>query len=71
MDKEEFVEGFCCLAIPVLSDNGEIAALGMAVPTQRFQHTQDDLVRTLKQLHTNLTRGAGARERGEGEKRFT
>jgi DNA-binding IclR family transcriptional regulator len=57
LDKEEFAEGFCCLAIPVLSDNGEIAALGMAVPTQRFRQTQHDLVRTLKQLHTNLTRG--------------
>lgn len=66
MDKEEFAEGFCCLAIPILSDNGEIAALGMAVPTQRFLHTQSDLVKTLKQLHTSLTKGEGVDgERGD------
>lgn len=59
MDKEEFAEGFCCLAIPVWSESGEIAALGMAVPTQRFASNQHELVSTLKQLHSNLTNGEG------------
>lgn len=59
MDKEEFAEGFCCLAIPVWSDNGEMAALGMAVPTQRFAHSQEQLVNTLTRLHSSLTRGEG------------
>jgi IclR family transcriptional regulator, acetate operon repressor len=65
MDKEEFAEGFCCLAIPIWSENGEIAALGMAVPTQRFANSQQELVSTLKQLHTSLTNGEGMKWGGE------
>ncbi len=57
LDKEEFAEGFCCLAIPVWSDNGDITALGMAVPTQRFIHHQNDLIKALKELQRSLTVG--------------
>jgi len=39
LDREEFAEGGCCLAVPVRDPDGRlIAALGISVPTRRFQN---------------------------------
>jgi DNA-binding IclR family transcriptional regulator len=38
LDREEFAEGFCCIASPVLSPDGQVAAsLALSVPARRFE----------------------------------
>jgi IclR family transcriptional regulator, acetate operon repressor len=51
MDKEEFAEGGCCLAVPVRDPDGRlIAALGISVPTRRFQNQLPTLARVLRDV---------------------
>lgn len=45
-DQEEFAEGFCCIAAPILGDEGQvIAAVGISVPETRFQALRYELAR--------------------------
>ncbi|MQA16721.1 MAG: helix-turn-helix domain-containing protein [Pseudonocardiaceae bacterium] len=38
LDREEFAEGFCCIASPVLNPDGQVAAsLALSVPARRFE----------------------------------
>lgn len=38
VDREEFAEGFCCIASPVLNPDGRVAAsLALSVPSRRFE----------------------------------
>lgn len=37
LDREEFAEGFCCIAAPIFNPDGEVAAsLGISTPPRRF-----------------------------------
>lgn len=46
-DEQEFCEGVCCVAVPVIRDRGIVAALGLSVPAERFEKTREQLTRTL------------------------
>lgn len=38
LDREEFADGFCCIASPVLNPDGQVAAsLALSVPARRFE----------------------------------
>ncbi|HMC41251.1 MAG TPA: IclR family transcriptional regulator C-terminal domain-containing protein [Acidimicrobiales bacterium] len=51
LDREEFAEGGCCLAVPVRDPDGRLtAALGISVPTRRFQNQLPTLVRVLRDV---------------------
>jgi acetyl-CoA synthetase len=51
IDREEFAEGGCCLAVPVRDPDGRlIAALGISVPTRRFQNQLPTLARVLRDV---------------------
>jgi DNA-binding IclR family transcriptional regulator len=51
LDREEFAEGGCCLAVPVRDPDGRlIAALGISVPTRRFQNQLPTLARVLRDV---------------------
>jgi acetyl-CoA synthetase len=50
-DREEFAEGGCCLAVPVRDPDGRlIAALGISVPTRRFQNQLPTLAKVLRDV---------------------
>ena len=53
-DREEYARGFCCLAIPVRSQNEVVASLGIAVPAQRFKGLKNRLETSLKDIHAVL-----------------
>jgi DNA-binding IclR family transcriptional regulator len=44
-DKEEFAEGFCCIAAPILNPAGQVAAsLGLSALTNQFAGHQQELI---------------------------
>jgi DNA-binding IclR family transcriptional regulator len=46
-DQEEYAEGVCCVAAPLLQNGRVIAALGLSVPTERFKRKKAALTETL------------------------
>lgn len=45
VDREEFAEGICCIAAPILDPSGEVAAsLAISVPTRRFDGDRKNLI---------------------------
>jgi IclR family acetate operon transcriptional repressor len=59
-DEEEFVEGVCCVAAPLLADDGVVvAAFSVSVPTTRFATSRADLTETLLDVVAGLDPRAG------------
>jgi len=46
-DEEEYAAGVSCVSAPVLHDGHIVAALGVAVPTERFRQNRADLTAAL------------------------
>jgi DNA-binding IclR family transcriptional regulator len=47
IDREECFSGICAIAVALHAPNGEIAAISMPVPSERFIGTEKTLVRAL------------------------
>jgi DNA-binding IclR family transcriptional regulator len=43
VDREEFREGFCCLAIPIFHAGELVGSMGVAVPASRFEREGEEL----------------------------
>jgi IclR family transcriptional regulator, acetate operon repressor len=56
-DREEFFEGVCCMAAPVMADGVVIAALTVSCPTQRFDRDREALRKAV--LNAGRVAGAG------------
>ena len=54
-DEEEYAPGLSCVAAPVRASGQVIAALGLSVPTERFQQRQAELTAILLETATALT----------------
>lgn len=54
VDNQEFCEGVCCVAAPVLKDGGIVAALALSVPAERFERIRRELTRTLLDVIAQL-----------------
>jgi IclR family transcriptional regulator, acetate operon repressor len=59
-DHNEFVDGVSCVAAPVRVNDHVIAALGLSVPTPRFEATQPELTATLLDVVSGLETGDAA-----------
>jgi IclR family transcriptional regulator, acetate operon repressor len=46
-DREEFADGISCVAAPVRTEGVVTAALGLSVPSERFQGSREEIVRDL------------------------
>ncbi len=56
VEAEEFTIGVCCVAAPVFDDAGAaIAALGVSVPTARFEQESEILVETVQDVAASAT----------------
>jgi DNA-binding IclR family transcriptional regulator len=53
-DVEEFSPGVSCVAAPVLLNGHVVAALGLSVPTERFDRKRAELTRTLLDVVAGL-----------------
>ncbi len=49
IDREECFSGICAIAVALRAPNGEIAAVSMPVPTERFLNSEKTLVSTLRE----------------------
>jgi IclR family acetate operon transcriptional repressor len=49
-DQEEFALGVSCVAAPVLQNGRLVAALGIAVPTERFKKRRQELAAALREV---------------------
>lgn len=63
-DIEEYAEGACCIAAPVLKTDGRlVATIGISVSSRRFKHQHASLTRDVLQIAsestTELTRNLG------------
>jgi IclR family acetate operon transcriptional repressor len=60
-DVQEFTSGACCIAAPVRDDrNALVAALGISVPSRRFEAEQKHLVRVIRELAAEASGELGA-----------
>jgi IclR family transcriptional regulator, acetate operon repressor len=59
-DHNEFMDGVSCVAAPVRLNGHVIAALGLSVPTHRFDRTQTELTTTLLDVVSGLESGEAA-----------
>ena len=51
VDREEFDENFCCVAAPILDEQGRfVAALGLSTSVHIFDHERDQLARTVVEV---------------------
>src|SRR6185437_4303824 len=51
VDREEFDEDFCCIAAPILDEDGRfVAALGLSVTPHVFDVERDDLAATVVEV---------------------
>lgn len=46
-DREEFADGVSCVAAPIRTEGVVSAALGLSVPAERFNHSQEAIIRDL------------------------
>jgi IclR family transcriptional regulator, acetate operon repressor len=53
-DEEEYSDGVCCVAAPILRGEHLIAALGLAVPTDRFNQNRASLTATVLDVVSGL-----------------
>jgi IclR family acetate operon transcriptional repressor len=50
IDQEEFAEGVCCIAAPILLTDGKaVAAVSVSAPTQRFTENEQHLISAVTQ----------------------
>ena len=56
-DHEEYALGVCCVGAPLLQNGHVIAALGLSVPTERFETRRAELTSTLLDVVAGLTSG--------------
>lgn len=49
-DREEFREGFCCLAVPILQEGELVGSMGVAVPAPRFEREREELRSILERV---------------------
>jgi DNA-binding IclR family transcriptional regulator len=56
-DHQEYVPGVCCVGAPLLHNGHIIAALGLSVPTERFEKRRAELTATLLDVASGLTSG--------------
>jgi IclR family acetate operon transcriptional repressor len=59
-DHEEYAPGVCCVGAPLLTNGQVIGALGLSVPTERFEERRAELTATLLEIVTNLQPGVAA-----------
>jgi DNA-binding IclR family transcriptional regulator len=60
LDQEENSPGICAVAMALVLPNGELAAVSIPVPTQRFQSTRTQLEQLLKTHCGKLQQSVGA-----------
>lgn len=56
-DHEEYAPGVCCVGAPLLQNGHIIAALGLSVPTERFEKRRAELTAMLLDAVAGLTAG--------------
>jgi IclR family acetate operon transcriptional repressor len=56
-DHEEFALGVCCVGAPVLVNGHVVAALGLSVPTKRFEERQAELTATVLDVVARVRTG--------------
>jgi IclR family transcriptional regulator, acetate operon repressor len=59
-DHEEFALGVCCIGAPLLLHGHMVAALGLSVPTERFDEGRADLTATLLDVAATIQSGSDA-----------
>jgi acetyl-CoA synthetase len=51
VDREEFQEGFCCVAAPVLDvDRSVVGAIGVSLSARRFEHERAEISEVVSQM---------------------
>lgn len=57
IDREEFVEGFCCVGAPILAPDGRVAAsLAVSTPSRRFAQESTEIARAVREIAEEATR---------------
>jgi len=57
VDREEFAEGFCCVAAPILAPGGEVAAsIGVSSPAGLFDEIADTLTAAVREVAAKAVR---------------
>lgn len=72
-DEQEFSEGVCCVAAPVLGDGQIVAALAVSVPAERFERNAEALTLTLLDViaHLDVSRTPVAPAKRGGARTFS
>jgi DNA-binding IclR family transcriptional regulator len=57
VDREEFAEGFCCVAAPILAPDGRVAAsLALSTPARRFAQESTEIARAVREIAEEASR---------------
>lgn len=57
VDREEFAEGFCCVAAPILAPDGSVAAsIAVSTPARHFAQESDEITRAVAEVAAVATR---------------
>jgi DNA-binding IclR family transcriptional regulator len=59
-DHEEYAVGVCCVGAPILQHGHVLAALGLSVPTKRFEERRAELTAALLEVVSGLRAGVEA-----------
>ena len=70
-DEQEFCEGVCCVAAPVVQDGQIVAALAISVPAERFERGATALTETLLDVIAQLDVDRSPTTVGEGRRTGT
>ncbi len=57
IDREEFAEGFCCVAAPIVAPDGRVAAsLALSTPARRFAQESTEITRAVREIAEEASR---------------